>query len=45
MFCNHPDLKKNVYLYFKKYILHTKLTYFDHPNKNVKHFYLRIIRI
>ena len=37
--------KKNLYIFFKKYILYTKLTYFDHPNKNVEHLYLKIIRI
>ena len=39
--------KKIVYIYIliKKYILYTKLTYFDHPNKNVKHLDLKITRI
>ena len=41
MFGNHPKLKKNVYICFKKNILYTKLIYFDHPNKNVD---MRIIK-
>ena len=49
MFCDHANLKKMyiyIYIYILlKNILNTKLTYFDHPNKNVKHLYLRIIRI
>ena len=45
MFYDHLDLKK-LYIYIpKKYILFTKLTYFDYPNKNVEYFYLRLIRI
>ena len=44
MFWDHLDLKI-LYIYFKKYILFTKLTYFDYPNKNVEHFYLRLITI
>ena len=35
MFCNHPNLKI-LYIYTSKKYLFTKLTYFDHPNKNVK---------
>ena len=53
MFCDHPDLKKNVcvyiyiyiYIYTIKNILYTKLTNFDYLNKNVEQLYLRIIRI
>ena len=43
MFCDYPDFKK-LYIYILN-ILFTKLTYFDHPNKNVEHFYLKLIRI
>ena len=43
MFWDHPNLKiLYIYILKKK---NTKLTYFDHPNKNVEHFYLRLIRI
>ena len=46
MFCDYPDLeKKNVYIYLQKNIISTKLTYFDYPNKNVKHSNLRITKI
>ena len=46
MFCDYPDLKKMcvcvcVYILLKN-ILYTKLTYFDHHNKNVEQLYLRI---
>ena len=44
MFCDHLDLKNCIYILLKN-ILFTKLTYFDHSNKNFKHFYLRLIRI
>ena len=44
MFCDYFDLKKCIYI-LKIYILFTKLTYFDYPNKNVEHLYLKIIRI
>ena len=45
MFYDHLDLKK-LYIYIpKKYILFTKLIYFDHLNKNFEHFYLRLMRI
>ena len=33
------------YIYIHTHILYTKLTYFNYPNKNVEHLYLRIIRI
>ena len=57
MFYDHLDLKKMnvricVYIYIYIYIytllkniLYTKLTNFDHLNKNVEQLYLRIIRI
>ena len=48
MFYDHPDLKKCVCVYIYillKNILYIKLTYFDHPNKNIEKLYLRIIRI
>ena len=41
---DHPDLQKNVNIYLWKE-LYTKLTYFDHPNKNVEHLTLRIKKI
>ena len=44
MFWDHFDLKILIYK-LQKYILFTKLTYFDHLNKNVEQFYLRLIRI
>ena len=47
MFYDHLDLKK-LYIYIfilKKYILFTKLIYFDHLNKIFEHFYLRLMRI
>ena len=43
---DHPDLqkkKKNLYILVKKY--YTKLTYFEHFNKNVEHPNLRITGI
>ena len=44
MFGDLPNLKKCMYILFlKKY--YTILIYPNHPNKNVKHLYLRIIRI
>ena len=45
MFWDHPNLKiLYIYILKKKYYF-TKLTYFDHPNKNVEHLYLRLIII
>ena len=45
MFWDRPDLKI-LYIYIlQKNMLFTKLTYFDHPNKKVKRFYWRLIRI
>ena len=41
---DHPDLQKNINIYLRKE-LYTKLTYFDHPNKNVEHPILRIKKI
>ena len=38
MFSDHPDLKKKCIYILKKYILYTKLTYFDHPNKILNTF-------
>ena len=45
MFGDHPNLKKKIIYILLKYILYTKLTYFDHLNKNFEHLYLKIIRI
>ena len=41
---DNPDLQKNVNIYLRKE-LYTKLTYFDHPNKNVEHPTLAIKKI
>ena len=41
---DHPDLQKNVNIYLRKELC-TKLTYFDHPSKNVEHPILRIKKI
>ena len=38
-------LPKNVYILAKYTHTHKKLTYFDHPNTNIDHYDLRIIRI
>ena len=45
MFCDLLDLKKKCIYILLKNILYTKLAYFDHSNKNIKHLYLRSIRI
>ena len=35
-----------IYIYiFQKNILFTKLTYFNHSNKNIEHFYLKLTKI
>ena len=41
-----PDLQKKMYIYtLVKKILYDKLTYCDHPNKNIEHPDLRITKI
>ena len=42
---DHPELLKNVYRHLLKKILYAKLTYCDHPDKNVEHPDLRITKI
>ena len=42
---DHLDLQKNVYIHLPKKILYAKLTYCDHPSKNVKQPDLRITKI
>ena len=34
-----------IYIYMPKKILFTKLTQFDHLNKNIEHYDLKIIKI
>ena len=46
LICFRTTLTRKYCIYIlQKFILFTKLTYFDHSNKNVEHFYLGIIRI
>ena len=42
---SQPWLAKNVYIHLPKKILYAKITYYDYPNKNVKHLDLRITKI
>ena len=42
---DHPNLEKKCIYTLVKKILYAKLTYYNHPNKNVEYPNLRIIKI